>query len=339
MPLRVGDEVLGALVLAATQADRRLDDARPRGRGRARAQIAVALRNARLYRDRDAVAHVLSAGLAPDQAPQVAGCEVAVRYRPAGEGVEAGGDFYEVVDTPAGAIVVIGDVAGKGAPAAALSAVSRVTLRTAARLTGDPRAALDELNHALRRRDDAEPLHRRRRGAAARAPGPGLRAAGRPSAAAAGARRQRRAGRAVGPAAGRGRGRGLAAPSGSTSSPGDTLVLYTDGVLDAALPDGARFGEARLLELVAAIGDDPDALVAAVDDALAGLRLRDDMAVFAVRCPGVVPLLARGTLDGDAERLLAVTLAGGREAPSRRATPCARRSRDACTTRCCPTRC
>ena len=107
----------------------------------------------RLYRERDAIAHVLSAGLAPDQAPQVAGCEVALRYRPAGDGVEAGGDFYEVVDTPAGVIVLIGDVAGKGAAAAALSAVCRVTLRTAARLTGDPQAALDELNHVLRRRD------------------------------------------------------------------------------------------------------------------------------------------------------------------------------------------
>ena len=58
-------------------------------------------------------------------------------YRPAGEGVQAGGDFYEVVDAPGGSIVVMGDVVGKGAPAAALSAVARVTLRTAGRLTGD----------------------------------------------------------------------------------------------------------------------------------------------------------------------------------------------------------
>ena len=80
------------------------------------------------------------------------GCEVEAVYRPAGDDVQAGGDFYDVIDAPAGSIVVMGDVVGKGAPAAALSAVARVTLRTAGRLTGDPRAALDELNHALRRR-------------------------------------------------------------------------------------------------------------------------------------------------------------------------------------------
>ena len=179
VPVRAGERILGVLVMGSTQSDRRLDDhvlelADALGR-----RIGEALRNARLYRERDEIAHVLSAGLAPDQALEVAGCEVALRYRPAGEGVEAGGDFYEVIDTPAGPIVVIGDVAGKGAPAAALSAVSRVTLRTAGRLTGDPRAALDELNHALRRREHALPLHRRRRRPPAGAAGARLRRSSR----------------------------------------------------------------------------------------------------------------------------------------------------------------
>ncbi|HWT25644.1 MAG TPA: GAF domain-containing protein, partial [Solirubrobacteraceae bacterium] len=149
VPLRAGEEILGVLLLAATQPHRRLGDHDLELAVALARQVGEALRNARLFRERDAVARVLSAGLAPEQAPTIAGCAVAVRYQPAGEGVEAGGDFYEVVDTPAGTIVVIGDVAGKGAAAAALSAVARVKLRTAARLTGDPLAALDELNHAL----------------------------------------------------------------------------------------------------------------------------------------------------------------------------------------------
>ncbi len=95
---------------------------------------------------------MLSAGLRPESSPVLPGCKMATVYRPAGEDVQAGGDFYDVIDTPAGSIVVMGDVVGKGAPAAALSALSRVTLRTAGRLTGQPAAALDELNHALRRR-------------------------------------------------------------------------------------------------------------------------------------------------------------------------------------------
>jgi serine phosphatase RsbU (regulator of sigma subunit)/anti-sigma regulatory factor (Ser/Thr protein kinase) len=314
VPLRVGDEILGTLLLAATQVDRRLDDGDLELAEALAAQIAVALRNARLFRDRDAVAHVLSAGLAPDQAPVVGGCHVAVRYRPAGEGVEAGGDFYEAVDTPAGVILFIGDVAGKGAAAAALSAVSRVTLRTAARLTGDARAALDELNHALRGRDEMSlctvaavemPPELPGTASVLRAghPPPLVVREGRPSA----------VGRS-GPLLG-----AVEAADWPAEPvhlwPGDALVLYTDGVLDAALPDGTRFGEARLHSLVSESGDDPDAIVAALDEALADLRLRDDVAVVALRCQGVVPLLARGRLDGDAELLPAMTIAGGRDAP------------------------
>jgi serine phosphatase RsbU (regulator of sigma subunit) len=51
---------------------------------------------------------------------------------------------------PAGWMVVVGDVAGRGAEAAALTSLSRYTLRTAGRLLGDPIAALEQLNHALR---------------------------------------------------------------------------------------------------------------------------------------------------------------------------------------------
>ena len=253
VPVRAGEEVLGALVVGSTQADRRLDDhvlelADALGR-----RIGEALRNARLYRERDEVAHVLSAGLAPDLAPEVAGCEVAVRYRPAGEGVEAGGDFYEVIDTPAGAIVVIGDVAGKGAPAAALSAVSRVTLRTAGRLTGDPLAALDELNHALRRRTTLTSARSRpsrfrpsSRGCAS------VVLAGHPPPLLV------RDGEVVpvghtGPLLGAVEAADWRAEPVEIR-PGDTLVLYTDGVLDAALPGGERFGERRLRELVEAAG-------------------------------------------------------------------------------------
>ncbi len=61
-------------------------------------------------------------GCGPSPSPVLPGCEVATVYRPAGEDVQAGGDFYDVIDTPAGSIVVMGDVVGKGAPAAALSA-------------------------------------------------------------------------------------------------------------------------------------------------------------------------------------------------------------------------
>ena len=59
-------------------------------------------------------------------------------YRPAGSENEVGGDFYDVFRVADGWMLVIGDVTGRGARAASLTAVARYTLRTAATLTGDP---------------------------------------------------------------------------------------------------------------------------------------------------------------------------------------------------------
>ena len=165
-----------------------------------------------------------------------------------------------MVDTPAGVILVIGDVAGKGAAAAALSAVSRVTLRTAARLTGDARAASTAQPRAAATRR-AQPVHGRHGRAPPELPGPAtVLLAGHPAAARA---------RGCVPVGNNGPLLGAVEaadwpPAQVDLRPGG-LVLYTDGVLDAALPDGARFGEARLNDLVAATGGDPGALMAAID--------------------------------------------------------------------------
>src|SRR5213079_3129550 len=74
----------------------------------------------------------------------------------AGELNRVGGDFYDVFGRgPNEWAVVIGDVSGKGAPAAAVTALARYTLRTAAGGAELPSVALDSLNEALleRRRD------------------------------------------------------------------------------------------------------------------------------------------------------------------------------------------
>ena len=314
VPIRSGDDVLGALSLAASQPERRFDDADQAVAEALAQRIADALHNARLLRDRAEIAHVLSAGLRPEPSPVLPGCEVAAVYRPAGEDVRAGGDFYDTIDAPSGSIVVMGDVAGKGAPAAALSAVARVTLRTAGRLTGDPRAALDELNHTLRRRGGmslctvvAIMLPTELPGSAE------VVLAGHPP-----------------PLLVRG---GVARPVGEPGpmlgavevadwkpvtvelEPNDTFVLYTDGVLDSVLPGGERFGEARFRQLAEAAGSDVAALAARLEAELDGLRLRDDVAMLGIRCPGPPALLARGTFDGDAEQLLELTLPGGPAAP------------------------
>ncbi len=314
VPLRSGDAVLGVLTLVATQADRRFDDVDQEVAESLAGRIGDALRNARLYQERAQIAHVLSAGLRPDESPAIPGCEVAALYRPAGDDVEAGGDFYDVVDAPSGSIVVMGDVVGKGAPAAALSAVSRVTLRTAGRLTGDPHAAFDELNHALRRRGGMSLATALAIALPPELPGTAqLLLAGHPPPLLV------RDG-AVTPIGIHGPMLGAQEVADWPATdvelrPADVLVLYTDGVLDAVLTSGERFGEARLRAAIEHAGGDVDAVAAHVQAQLSGLRLRDDVALLAIRCPGPPPLLVRGTLDGEAESLLELRIPGGLGAP------------------------
>ena len=76
-------------------------------------------------------------------------------YQPAGAQNEVGGDFYDVFPVARGWMVVIGDVTGRGARAASITAQARYTLRTAAALTGDPLVALATLNRALLSRGDS----------------------------------------------------------------------------------------------------------------------------------------------------------------------------------------
>jgi PAS domain S-box-containing protein len=314
VPLRSGDEILGSLTLVSTQEHRRFDERDEELALALARRVADALRNARLLRDRADIAHVLSAGLRPDPSPRLPGCEVAAVYRPAGGETEAGGDFYEVIDAPAGAIVVVGDVVGKGAPAAALSAVARVTLRTAGRLTGDPRAALDELNHTLRRRGGMSLCTACAVSLPSELPGEALvLLAGHPPPLLVREGEVRPVG-VHGPMLG---AIEVADWAGERIelAPNDVLVLYTDGVLDAALPGGEHFGEERLHALVEEAGGDVEAIAAALNAVLPDLRLRDDIAVLAIRCPGPPALLTRGTLDGDADLLAGLAIAGGHDAP------------------------
>ena len=115
----------------------------------------VAIENARLADERARVADALQRELLPPRLPQMPGWEVATMYEPAGEINEVGGDFYEVFATERGWAVVLGDVSGKGAAAAAVTAEARHTIRTAGALSNDPRRGLELLNANLHGREDA----------------------------------------------------------------------------------------------------------------------------------------------------------------------------------------
>ena len=113
-------------------------------------RAALAVDNARLYRERSQVARTLQRSLLPPHLPEIPGMEIAARYHAAGEGNEVGGDFYDLFRTSKDDwAVLIGDVCGKGADAAALTALARYTVRAAAMQARKPSRVLGTLNEAL----------------------------------------------------------------------------------------------------------------------------------------------------------------------------------------------
>ena len=118
---------------------------------------SVAISNAQLYDRERTIARTLQRSLRPGALPRVPGLAAAVRFRPAGENIELGGDFYDLYKARDGGwAALIGDVQGKGPDAAAVTALARHTLRAAAAYEHSPSAVLSLLHRALReqRSDD-----------------------------------------------------------------------------------------------------------------------------------------------------------------------------------------
>ncbi|MFJ7343085.1 PP2C family protein-serine/threonine phosphatase [Streptomyces sp. NPDC101110] len=120
---------------------------------RARAEADEARRQAEADRARlaDALA-VLQRSLVPDSLPGVPGLETAVNYHTASPD-QLGGDFYDLFPVAGGRwAFFLGDVCGKGPEAASLTSLTRYTLRAAAHHDPDPASALSTLNAVLHER-------------------------------------------------------------------------------------------------------------------------------------------------------------------------------------------
>jgi serine phosphatase RsbU (regulator of sigma subunit) len=160
--LQARGEVTGALTVAVAWSRRRYRREDSRFAWILSGRVALALDNSGLFADleraeraRAEIAETLQRGLLPSPLPHIPGWSIAAMYRPAGAENEVGGDFYDVFRVPGGWMLVIGDVTGRGAHAASITAVARYTLRTAAVLTDDPLIALGTLNRALLARGDS----------------------------------------------------------------------------------------------------------------------------------------------------------------------------------------
>jgi anti-anti-sigma factor len=110
-------------------------------------QCAQALDRARLYRAEHQVAETLQRSLLPQRLPQLPRLALDARYLPGAEGVQAGGDWYDVIELDEHRVAIaVGDVVGQGAAAASVMGQLRSALATALLQGHGPASALELLD-------------------------------------------------------------------------------------------------------------------------------------------------------------------------------------------------
>lgn len=159
VPLIVQDRVVGVMDVESDRVGYFNDD-HVRTLTLLAPQIASSVENARLYKqiaDRQRVmdedlraARELQRVLLPDAEPEIEGLDAAVRLRPA-RGIS--GDIYDILEQPGGqSIIAFGDVSGKGAAAALYGGLISGLLRILGRRRRNPAGLLVALNEALAER-------------------------------------------------------------------------------------------------------------------------------------------------------------------------------------------
>ena len=265
-------------------------------------QVSVSLQNALLLRDRVQVARFeeelnlarqIQRTSLPTVFPELPHCEAHAFYIPS---KHVGGDFYDVVPTGDGAfLVAIGDVSGKGVPAALLSSMLQASLRTQATAPNTLPAMLRTINRLLYR---STQLQQFASFFLARIEGRNLRMsfsnAGHnwPIVLKAGGGREylEKGGTLLGIL------EGIDFEEASIPlAPGDRVVLYTDGISEAMNADGEQWGDQRLCEIVEAMPKHASAreiserVMAALAEHLGEVEAQDDVTLLVLRVLEPVP--------------------------------------------------
>lgn len=294
VPLIYKDNVIGVLDLEHTRRGYFNDD-HLRTMITLAAQIAIAIENARLYEriareeqrlERDlAMAREVQHHLLPPSCPTLQNAEIAARFNPA---TAIGGDMYDFPDyKPPHACIVIGDVSGKGAPAALYAALVSGLVRSLAPDEPQPADMLAALNQSLNHRKlDAQFVvltcavwddqNRSMRVANSGMPRPifchkahahMIEAAGLP----------------------------LGLFENVTyeeltiqAAPGDVFVFFSDGIVDASNPQDEQFGRVRIEHVISKncnrnAQQIADALFKATQEFSAGAPVFDDQTVVVLR--------------------------------------------------------
>jgi sigma-B regulation protein RsbU (phosphoserine phosphatase) len=297
VPLIYKDSVIGVLDLEHTKRGFFTEDHKKTMTTMA-AQLAIALENARLYEEigrqekrleRDlALARELQFRLLPQSLPQLANLEIAAKFSPARA---IGGDLYDFVSYSLDrAAIVVGDVSGKGAPAAIYAALVSGILRSHSPIEPSPAEMLSAVNFSLgERRIDGQfvsiiyavwdDLHRTLQVANSGLPRPiyfhdgmieTIEATGLPL--------------------------GLFDDAeydefSFQAKPGDLFVFFSDGILDARSHTGHMFGHHRVEEIIRqSSGLSAEAVVNALfkaaDEHAAGVETFDDQTIVAIKVKG-----------------------------------------------------
>ncbi len=261
VPLVSQGELIGVLNLGPRRSEQEYSSDDRKLLDNLAAQAAPALRVGQLVRQQQAeartrerfeqeleVARLIQQNFLPKQLPDLPGWQVAAYYRPARE---VGGDFYDVIPLPDGQVgFVVGDVTDKGVPAALVMAATRSVLRASAQRLVDPGAVLERVNeHLCPDMPEKmfvtclygvlEPATGRFRFANAGHDLPYVKTA-------------------EGSVELRARGMPLGLMPGmvyeekeAVLAPGESVLLHSDGVVEAHSPDGEMFGFPRLKDAVA----------------------------------------------------------------------------------------
>ncbi len=260
VPLVSQGELIGALYLGPRRSQQEYSTDDRKLLDNLAAQAAPALRVGQLVRQQKAeartrerfeqeleVARLIQQNFLPKKLPDIDGWDIAAFYRPARE---VGGDFYDVIPLPDGQIgLVIGDVTDKGVPAALVMAATRSVLRASAQRLVEPAEVLERVNEHLCPDMPAKmfvtclygvlvPETGNFRFANAGHDLPYVKTA-------------------EGSVELRARGMPLGLMTGmvyeqreTVLQPGDSLLLHSDGVVEAHDPQGVMFGFPRLKEAV-----------------------------------------------------------------------------------------
>jgi len=290
-PLASAGQPLGVMIMTDIHDPKHFNEGSLSKAGLIAGYAATAVANARAYMRERRIAETLQRGLLPEVPETIDGLELAHFYTPARREAEIGGDFYDWIEFPGDVYgLVIGDVSGKGLEAAVVTAMAKYVLRAYTAEDPEPPEVMAKANNAVFQYTGPDmfitlvygilnPSSRRFRFVSA---GHEPILLYRHS--------EKKAGfeTPMGLAAGVSGNQEYLSHEVSLS-PGDVMLLYTDGLTDARPPQGEFLGQDRLGALVAELAELPakelvKALMQRVKD-YAGGEFADDVALLLVRAP------------------------------------------------------